>query len=170
MPRPRADTCGDPMRWTRKAIDSSRSADGIDTVMGTMPCRPLPALFIESKEAKRHRLSAPQCGVFPCVVRKGEPLRTKSARPPITADNCRRRVYRTRCGLVGQSYGWRAFRSVSSALGPRVDGARGGWEGACLSEIGRASSRELGSGSYRTRKILSAESGGEVRSRGHESH
>src|SRR3989475_4346935 len=107
---------------------------------------------------------------LPWVVRKRETHRTKRARPPITADNYRRRVYRTRCGLVGHNYGWRTFRSVSSALGPRVDGARGGWEGACLPEISRASSRELGSGSYRTRKILSAESGGEVRSRGHKSH
>src|SRR5207245_8463095 len=87
------------------------------------------------------------------------------SRPIITGDG----FIEPGVAWFGQSYGRRAFRSVSSASGPRVDGARRGWEVACLPESGLPGPRKSGSGTHRTRKILSAESGGEVRSRGHES-
>src|SRR5437879_6635663 len=91
----------DPMRRTRKAIGSPTWADGIDTVTGTMPHRPLPSPCSDRKRAKRRGLSATQRRLFLSWSVNAEALGTDNARPPITADNYRRRVYRTRCGLVG---------------------------------------------------------------------
>src|SRR6266571_3184245 len=90
----------DPMRRTRKAIGRPTWADGIDTVTGTMPRRPLPSPCSDRRRAKRRGLSATQRRLFLSWSVNAEALGTDNARPPITADNYRRRVYRTRCGLV----------------------------------------------------------------------
>src|SRR2546425_12525476 len=85
--RARADMSGDPMQRTRKAIGSPMSADGIDTVTGTMPRRPLPSPCSDCKKCQTAMPQGDAKPNLPVVVRQREKQRAKGARPPITADN-----------------------------------------------------------------------------------
>src|SRR2546428_11953955 len=96
--RTRAGTSCDPMRRTRKEIGRPTSADGIDTVTGTMPRRPLLSPCGDGGKAHARPVRGTARWIFRLVVRKGERARTKKERPPLPADNYRRRGYRTCCG------------------------------------------------------------------------
>src|SRR2546425_5352897 len=166
--RTRAGTSCDPMRRTRKETGRPTSADGIDTVTGTMPRRPLLSPCSDGRKANGRRVrgrNAESSDWWSASGKRcGRSEDGRLSRPIITGDG----FIEPGVARFHQSYGLRAFRSVSGAPGPRVDGAGREGEASGLVEGGRPSKRKPRHGTDRTPEILSAGPGGEVRSRGHE--
>src|SRR2546425_10421935 len=88
--RTRAGTSCDPMRRTRKEIGRPTSADGIDTVTGTMPRRPLLSPCGDGGKDNARRGKGTPRSIVRLVVRQRENGGPKRERAPGTVDEYRR--------------------------------------------------------------------------------
>src|SRR5712691_5152152 len=148
--RTRAGTSCDPMRRTRKAIGSPTSADGIDMVTETIPRRPLESPCSDRGKANGRHVRGTQTessGSWSASGKRcGRREDGRLSRPIITGDGFIEPGVARFC----QIYGLRAFRSVSGAPGPRVDGVRREGEVSGVVEGGQPAERKPRVGAYRT--------------------